>query len=88
MKTRIVGCVVVIGCVAMATWSATAYAKGCGYGSGYYITVNNNTSCGFARNVARKVSQGYRHPTVYSPATGRYYKMDCYRRSGRSYACT
>jgi hypothetical protein len=88
MRTRIVGCVAVIACVALGLLAGTAYAKGCGYSHGYYVSANGNTSCSFARNVARAFSRGSRNPTVYSPVTGRYYKMGCYRRSSRSYACT
>ncbi|WP_354697679.1 hypothetical protein DSM112329_03316 [Paraconexibacter sp. AEG42_29] len=61
--------------------------SGCGYASGYSVRVNAQTSCGFARNVARAFSQGRYRPRVYSPATGRYYTMNC-RGSYRSAYCT
>lgn len=57
--------------------SAGALA-GCGYSAGYRVKVNAYTSCAFARNVARAYSNGYRRPTVYSPTTGRYYRMSCH----------
>jgi hypothetical protein len=84
---RIVAFVAAAGC-ALTVVVTPAYAKGCGYAGGYYVSANGHTSCPFARNVARRFASGSYHPTVYSPVTGRSYRMNCYRRSARSYACS
>jgi hypothetical protein len=89
MKTRIVGAVVTAGCIALAVVAANAYGaiRGCGYAGGYSVSANSRTSCAFARNVAVAYSRGATNPRVYSPATGRYYRMYCARRA-RFVSCT
>ena len=68
--------------------TADAYIRGCGYTRGYYVSVNSVTSCPFGLNVARSFAAGQRNPYVYSPVTGRYYRMYCSRRSSRTWVCT
>jgi len=73
--------------MAMAVFAGTAEAKGCGSAGGYYVTANGNTSCPFARSVARKYYPGLSSMRVYSPVTGRTYTMRCNRRNSYSYEC-
>lgn len=87
MKTRIVGLAATAGCMALAVFASTADAKGCGSAGGYYVTANGNTSCPFARSVARKYYPGRHSMRVYSPVTGRTYTMYCNRRNSYSYEC-
>lgn len=67
--------------------AAEAYLRGCGSTRGYYVSVNSATSCPFGFNVARAFASGKRNPYVYSPVTGRYYRMYCSRRSSRTWVC-
>jgi len=83
MKTRIVGLVTTAGCIALAILAANAYGaiRGCGFRAGYSVSANSSTSCAFARNVAVAYARSGGNPRVYSPATGRYYRMYCNRRA-------
>lgn len=66
---------------------ASAGVRGCGYSSGFYVGANSYTSCPFAFNTARKFARGSRNPVVYSPVTGRYYRMHCSRVGSRRWGC-
>jgi hypothetical protein len=63
---------------------ATGYSmNGCGGG----VVVGPNTSCGFARNVQAEYERtGSGVLSVFSPATGRTYRVYC--TSGSPHACT
>jgi hypothetical protein len=87
--SSVLGAVTAASCtagLALAPVAADA-TSGCGYAAGYYVKVNSYTSCSFGRNVARAFSYGNYRPRVYSPSTGRYYRMNC-RGSRRSAYCT
>lgn len=84
MKTRIAALLVLAGCIGVAAMSTTAYAaiRGCGQASGYAVSANSNTTCGFARNVASAYARGSVNPRVYSSATRRYIRMTCSQYQG------
>ena len=79
MKTRIAAVLALAGCIGMAATATTAYAgmRGCGQASGYVVSANSNTSCGFARTVASKYANGSVNPRVYSFAARRHIRMFC-----------
>lgn len=84
MRTRIAALLALAGCIGVAAMSTTAYAaiRGCGRASGYVVSANSNTTCGFARNVASAYRRGSVNPRVYSSATRRYIRMTCSRYQG------
>jgi hypothetical protein len=85
MKTPLV-LALSIGALAVAP-SADARLRGCGHVGGYYVSANPNTSCPFAKNVARGFVHGNRNPAAWSPATHRVVQMHCKPRGTRSWAC-
>ena len=86
-KLVVLGLAVAVCSIGVLAPVAQAYNRDCGSTRGYYVAANSVTSCPFALNVARAVASGSRNPYVYSPATGRSYKMYCSRRSYRTSVC-
>jgi hypothetical protein len=91
MKKRFVGLAAAAAATAatagLGVAAIPASAAGCGYASGYLVSVNAHTSCAFGYNVASAVRRGYRYPVVYSPVTGLDYRMSCYRAGATFVVC-